>query len=374
MGQPGNRHHWDIGEVLDRTDLAALLDQYAQPTNTSRGRRWHCPVPEHTDSRASVTMHTDGRGHERWRCWSGDDTHRGDAIDLIMVTRRSTRLEAIETLAQYAGMQPGQPAPPLRRRRPQAPTRLTPLDPAVVRYVHACAERLWQPDTLPVRQWLHRRGFTKEVLQANLIGADPGRHWMRRPSGLPRGDRLAAVFPALALNGTVRYCQTRYLEPLPDGPKFDNPAGSMGSNPRLAWTKPVGTRRPGTLIVCEGIPDAITAAQYGFRSAAVLGAQYPDRNVANRLASAAEREHLELLAIVDADPAGRTFGERLGDLIAESGLELQVIEPPNEGQDLNDWARANDRWADWIEPSFNSQTPASRPAPIPRPSLEVPTP
>lgn len=148
----------------------------------------------------------------------------------------------------------------------------------------------------------------------------------------------------------------------------------MGSNPRLAWTQSVGTRRPGTLIVCEGIPDAITAAQYGFRSAAVLGAQYPDRNVANRLAGAAEREHLELVAIVDADPAGRTFGERLGDLIAESGVELQVIEPPIEGQDLNDWARATDRWADWIEPALDPQPAATRSEPTPRPTVEVPTP
>ena len=80
-GQPHRR--WEIDDVLARTDLARLLDELAQPaTHAVRGRRWHCPVPDHPDHRASVTMHTDHRGHERWRCWSGDDTHRGDAIDL----------------------------------------------------------------------------------------------------------------------------------------------------------------------------------------------------------------------------------------------------------------------------------------------------
>ena len=64
---------WPIDEILARTDLAALLDEFAQPAQ--RGRRWHCPLTEHDDHHASVTMRRDHRGHERWRCWSGD--HRG---------------------------------------------------------------------------------------------------------------------------------------------------------------------------------------------------------------------------------------------------------------------------------------------------------
>ena len=80
---PERRPRWDIDDVLARTDLAHLLDDYATPAaHDLRNRRWHCPDPVHDDQRASVTMHVDHRGHERWRCWSGD--HRGDAIDLLV--------------------------------------------------------------------------------------------------------------------------------------------------------------------------------------------------------------------------------------------------------------------------------------------------
>ncbi|MGE3449536.1 MAG: hypothetical protein AB7H92_18365, partial [Microbacteriaceae bacterium] len=254
------RARWRIDDVLDHADLAALLDEIAQPaTYNVRGRRWHCPLPEHDDHHASVTMHTDHRGHERWRCWSGDDTHRGDAIDLIAATQRLSRAEAIDWIAQRAGMTPDQPLPePSRKSRPVRPTHV-PLDPAVGRYAAACQRILWRPAGRPVKEWLHGRGFSDELLAANHVGADPGRRMMRRRRGLPYGNSIAAVFPALDPDGNIQYLQARYLDP-GDGPKYDNPAATLGSNPRLAWTRPVGAARPGLLVVCEGIPDALTAA------------------------------------------------------------------------------------------------------------------
>ena len=368
-------HRWDIGEVLDRTDLAALLEEHSDSIGTPRGRRWRCPVPDHPDNHASVSMYTDSRGHQRWRCWSGDDTHRGDAIDLVMVTRRVDRGAAIEHLASRAGLRPNEPLPPPLPRKATQPSGPRPLSPDVVRYVAKCADRLWQPDMLPVRKWLADRGFTKDVIVANHVGADPGRRHMSRASGLPRGDGPAAVFPALDPNGVVRYAQTRYLRPSPGGPKFDNPSTSMGSNPRLAWTTPTGDdRRPGTLIVCEGIPDALTAAQHGFRATGVLGSQYPDHSVATRLATYAERGDLTIVAVIDSDNAGRTFGQRLGELIAESGIDLQIVEPPTPGHDLNDWACESPDWADWIAPAIRVDRTIDLQDHEPTTALEVTTP
>ncbi len=350
MAEPRNQH-FDIAEVLARTDLRELLDQYAEPTTTAWGRRWHCPVPDHPDSRASVTMHVDGRGHERWRCWSGDDTHRGDAIDLIQVAHRTDRTMAIEHLAHRSGMHLGQPLPPPRPRRPRASGEPKPLDPAVARYVNACAEYLWHPDMIRVRQWLHARGFTKETLLENRLGADPGRNVMSRRTGLPRGESMAATFPALDRNGQITYVQTRYLQPRPDGPKYENPRQSLGANPRVAWPKITGEVRPGVLVVCEGIPDALVAAQAGFAAAGILGSQAPDATVAATLIDHAQQKRITIAGIVDADPAGRRWGERLGELIADAGHSIELIEPPDDGVDLNDWALADPNWADWVTPT-----------------------
>lgn len=343
-GRGGERRpRWDIDDVLARTDLAALLDQIAQPaTHNVRGRRWHCPMPDHDDHHASVTMHSDHRGHERWRCWSGDQTHRGDAIDLVAATQHLSRGDAIGWLADRAGMRPDQPLPAPTRKRPARPA-IVPLNPAVVRYAQACERILWSAGGQPVRDWLARRGFDEATIRANHLGADPGRARMRRSRGLPYGSGVAATFPALGPGGDVRYVQARYLD-AGDGPKYDNPAAALGTNPRLAWTHtPTGGTQPGLLVVCEGIPDALTAAQAGYRAVGILGSQAPDQRVAAQLAAHAERSGDRIVAVVDADPAGRAAGDRLGNLLGEHGHDLTVVEPP-DGLDLNTWAGTHDGW------------------------------
>lgn len=343
------RPRWRIDDVLARTDLAALLDQLAEPaTHTTRGRRWHCPIPDHADRHASVTMHIDHRGHERWRCWSGDDTHRGDAIDLVVATRRYSRREAIDWLANRAHMLPDQPLPPPRPKTRPA-SAVVPLDPAVVHYAAACERILWTAAGRPVRGWLHQRGFDDDLLRANRVGADPGRRQLRRQRGLPFGASTAAVFPALDTRGNLRYLQARYLDPR-DGSKYDNPAAALGTNPRLAWTRCLQPPQPGVLLVCEGIPDALTAAGAGYQAVAILGAQAPDRTVAARLATHADRTGRTIVAVIDNDPAGRTWGENLARLVHSHAHTIAVLEPPDPGMDLNTWSLADHGWARSIDP------------------------
>src|SRR3954471_14238999 len=130
------RPSWTISDVLDRTDLAALLDDIAQPAARSGpGRRWHCPVAGHDDIHASVTMFRDRHGHERWRCWSAD--HRGDAVDLAMVVTGRDRADAVDWLATRAGMVPDQPLPAVPPRHPPSPVAVG-VSPLIERYVAAC--------------------------------------------------------------------------------------------------------------------------------------------------------------------------------------------------------------------------------------------
>jgi DNA primase len=334
---------WSITDILDRTDLAALLDEHTTATGEGHRRRWHCPVPDHDDHHASVTMAADAHGHQRWRCWSGDDTHRGDAIDLIMITQRTDRATAIEHLAQRAGLSLDEPLPPARPRpAPPRPAGPVPLHESVHRYVAACENVLWSRAGQPVREWLNGRGLNEETLRANRIGADPGHRMMRRPGGLPAGRSLAATFPALTPSGNLAYVQTRYLEPA-GGPKYENPASRLGANPRLAWTAPIQHADIGRLFVCEGIPDALTAAQQGLHAVAVLGAQTPDARVADAIADHCKQHGLGVVAVIDNDDAGRAWGTRLDALLAGRNIRLGVVEPPG-GLDLNAWALTDPAW------------------------------
>jgi DNA primase len=349
---------WRIDDVLERTDLGRLLDELAEPAEGAlRGRRWHCPLSTHDDRHPSVSMFTDHSGHQRWRCWSGDD-HRGDAIDLVMAVRRCSRVDAVGWLAGRLGLEPTDVSRQPRRPAPApAPQRqLRDPDPAVARYVEMCERMLWTVGGSAVRRWLTGRGFEDELLRVNHVGADPGRRLLPRRRGLPPGFAVAAVFPALDEGGAVRYVQARNLDP-GDGPKYLNPAAALAMNPRLAWTATVQASEPGVLVICEGIPDALSAAQAGYQAVAVLGSHAPDAAVALRLAMRARRDRSELVAIIDSDDAGRAWGNRLVALLLDHGHRLTVIEPAIPGGDLNSWAQRDPSWTATIEAQTRSTDP-----------------
>ena len=345
MGTP-REPRWTIDQVLDRTDLAALLDELAEPATRSAGpgRKWHCPMPYHEDHRASVTMFRDRAGHERWRCWSGD--HRGDAIDLVTATTGRDRPAAIDWLATRAGMHPDRPLPPAPPRRSTAPPAARVMDPLVARYVHACHRILHTTAGRPVLDWLHARGIDDTTITTNLLGADPGRTMMRRARGLPYGTGVAATFPVYGPGGALTYVQARYLHPDTTGRKYDNPAAALSPHPRLAF--PItATARSDITLVCEGMPDALTAAQAGFHAVGLLGAQTPDDTVAARLANNADNTATRLVLVCDPDPAGRRVAETLVPLLEECGHHAAVLTPP-DGLDLNDWAARCPGWPDLV--------------------------
>jgi DNA primase len=342
--EPRTRQGWRIGDVLDRTDLGALLDELAEPTGRlGPGRRWHCPLPDHDDHRASVSMHRDHHGHERWRCWSGD--HRGDAVDLVIATTGRTRADAVDWLATRAGMIPDRALPPIRRKQTPpsaAPARV--MDPVVARYANYCATLLDTPTGAPVRAWLHARGITDQTIAANRIGVDPGRSTVTRRRGLPYGAGVAATFPAFDVAGEITYVQSRYLHPDVVGRKYDNPSAALAPHPRLAFPAMTGEHRGGLLAVCEGIPDALIATQAGYTAVALLGAQTPDESVAIRIADHARRHPLDVTLVCDPDPAGRRVADVLAPLLAGRGADPLVVTPP-DGLDLNAWALADPGWA-----------------------------
>jgi DNA primase len=353
-----DRQHWPIDQVLDRTELSAVLDELAEPASRSMGpgRKWHCPMPYHEDHRASVTMFRDRSGHERWRCWSGD--HRGDAIDLVIAATGRDRTDAVEWLASRAGMHPDRPLPPPRPKQSTAPPAARAMDPLVARYVHACHRVLHASAGQPVRDWLHARGIDDHTITANLIGADPGRTMMRRSRGLPYGAAVAATFPVYGPAGNLSYVQARYLDPDTAGRKYDNPAAALAPHPRLAFPIATTAHRSDVTLVCEGMPDALTAAQAGFTAVGLLGAQTPDDSVAARLANHAANTDTRLVLVCDPDPAGRRVAETLVPLLEGCGHTAHVVTPP-DGFDLNDWASHHPAWPDEIRTAITIAAPST---------------
>ena len=152
-----------------------------------------------------------------------------------------------------------------------------------------------------------------------------------------------------ARSGTSK---TRALEPRPGYGKYDNPAAALAPNRRLTWTVPPSPAQPGQLLICEGIPDALIAAQAGYQSVGLLGTNALDPTVAMRIANIATRDALEVTIITDNDESGvgEHLGEQLSAELSKYDCGVTVLEPP-DGHDLTTWSLRDHTWSRAVGPS-----------------------
>ena len=332
--------NYDRDEVLARTDLRQLADEHLGP-HKGRGlsASWPCPHPGHgnqTGRTPPVTIYA-RNGIDRWHCHACGGG--GTAADLLMHVDGLRFAEALEQLAKRIGVEVDREFAPARR---EAPTVVRadedPLQPspAIEEHVAACEAYLWSADGGAMRHWLARRGFTDEALHANRVGADPGPRALPRIPGLPRGGP-AVTFPVLDAERRAVYLQARYLTPR-DGRKYANPSTALaGPSPRVAvMVTPGEPMKDAPVLVCEGIPDALSVAQSGFRAAAVLGAGLPDQRVATSLAKQFGTDRLVIA--FDADNRGQLGSTRLAELLRRAGADrVAELAVPAAYNDLNGW-------------------------------------
>jgi hypothetical protein len=160
-----------------------------------------------------------------------------------------------------------------------------------------------------------------------------------RTRGLPRGGP-AIVLPVLDDKDRAVYLQVRYLQPR--GRRYENPAASLvGVSPRIAELRTARSAADDNLVlVCEGMPDALTAAQLGIRAVSVLGAGLPNNATAQALAGRFASEHLVLA--FDADGAGTAGAERLVELLGEpTSNRVSTLTVPARYGDLNAWLQGS---------------------------------
>ena len=163
------------------------------------------------------------------------------------------------------------------------------MDPAVERYVRICAAVLWGPQGRPVRDWLHGRGFDEATIAPTCSAATPAASCCAANAASPTARCPRRRSRRSARPARSRFVQARYLDVDTAGRKYDNPAAALAPTRASRSPRPPTPPRWPWLVVCEGMPDALTAAQAGYRAVGLLGAQAPDESVAARVASYAER-------------------------------------------------------------------------------------
>ena len=81
------------------------------------------------------------------------------------------------------------------------------------------------------------------------------------------------------------------------------------------------------LLVCEGMPDALTAAQAGFPAVGLLGAHTPDEESPPGSPTTPPTPTAEIVLVCDPDPAGRRVADVLAPLLEQHGQVPSVVEP-----------------------------------------------
>ncbi|MGQ0433089.1 MAG: toprim domain-containing protein [Microthrixaceae bacterium] len=190
-----------------------------------------------------------------------------------------------------------------------------------------------------MRDWLSARRLGEEVLRVNRVGADPGPSHLTRAFGLAHGG-LGAVFPVLDEDSRAIYAQLRYLHPETAGPKYANPTREIARRPDLALVRTPKDSATTRVIVCEGLPDALSAAQAGSRAVAILGTGADAARAAAEIHGRFPSNRLVIA--MDADEAGQRAAQRL--VTALRGLDhhdMHLLEVPQQCGDLNGWLCGN---------------------------------
>ncbi|MCC7078654.1 MAG: AAA family ATPase [Acidimicrobiia bacterium] len=377
-------------EILRRADLRAVLTELTDSAPQRQGAReyWRCPFHDGQTGKTQPLSMDIKDGIGLWRCQTCGEG--GTAIDLFMRTQRVDFMEALRLVARAAGTERDLEAdlyqgpsttPPQSRSRDAAPSpgrkakpdRLDDPHPtaaalgAIDAYVTACQHILWSEGGRPALEWLRRRGLTDETIRTNRLGADLGSPMPERVPGIPRPQGPGAVFPILDSHGRAIYLQIRngITETGPRsraGNKYLNPrADEFGRCPRACWPKTTGPTRADTadvVLICEGLPDTLTAAQAGFKAVGLLGTGHSANTEG---AASIVRRHVTeklVLALDNDDPAERAL-PKLAAALHEASANQRTwrLHLPTGVNDLNDWHLQDSDFADHLAAAVRRASP-----------------
>lgn len=372
----------DIEKLLDHIDIVALANHLGADLQ-KKGREWRGICPLHTgadnETAFQVSVNNDRRGY--WRCWTGCDTG-GDAIDLARQAKNMGFIEAVEYLANYAGItledigitQETTQAYEKRKRY------IAILDLAA----HYFAVQLWSEKGQHCLEYARSRGFSDDGLRMagwGFADGSTGLHdyllqngadlSLARTMGLIRADNRAftangngdkvspdgwLVYPHSEWsNAKVRKCEICDAETwhhdqccLRHNPDFSHLQGVIYLSARTLSLEPEGGDKsrnlpgkrqlykaeiPGMreIILCEGPADAESYRQMGFSAWALCGlGQLPERDY--RLL----KQRPVVYLAFDGDEAGR---EKQNQLAPKFGPLAMLVMPIEGYKDANDFYR-----------------------------------
>lgn len=273
----------------------------------------------------------------------------GDVFSFVQKTRNIGFREALELLADRAGVELGSLTPEERRRQSDGRRTRKVLEAAVALFQRGLGSAAGRSSL----SYLRGRGFTDATLKSfdlGFIPTDFRRVLLDAGVGAPAldgagftgafGGRIA--FGIRDAHGAIVGFGARRLEGSDDGPKYvntrDTPHFSKG---RLLYGLDKASRtlaQTRRVVVMEGYTDVMMAHQAGLHEAvATMGTSFT-------------KDHLRLLKgrvgnlvlVFDGDEPGQQAAERAVRMALEQGMECRVVLLPSDS-DPCEWFSAHRR-------------------------------
>jgi len=342
-----------LDELRGQISMVELVGRSVQLKKRGRDH-WGC-CPFHGEKTPSFKVSEDRDDYHCFGCGA-----HGSAFDFVMNTEGLSFPEAIERLADMAGMQVPEVAPEDRQKADRM-TRLAEACEAAAKWF---ASQLHGAAGSEAQDYLHRRGVGEKAVEEFRLGYAPDRNDGLKSALLERGFTEAELIEAGLIarpdDGRASYdrFRNRLIFPIADrrgrviafggralgearAKYLNSPETPLFSKSRTLYNHAMArgaARDAGTVVVAEGYMDVIALAEAGVRHAvAPLGTAVTEEQIGLLWQMSAEP-----VLCLDGDAAGLRAAQRAAERalpLLKPGKSLRFALLP-EGLDPDDLIRA----------------------------------
>jgi len=337
----------EIEEIKDRLNIVDVISDYVRLKKAGANFKATCPFHHEKTPSFYVTP-----SRQIWHCFGCGQG--GDVIEFVKQIEQLTFPEALEKLAQRAGIQ-------LQRTFTTTPTVAPDKKPMLYRANELAVlffEKVLETSKSaePARKYLKKRKLIETTRKTFRLGYSP-EAWdelikFMGKKGFPPEDLVDAglagraesgkfydrfrgrlMFPILDLAGKVVGFTGRLIEKKDDVAKYINSSDSPIYNKSRVlyglYQARAAIREAGSVVIVEGNMDVAKSHQAGVK------------NVVAASGTALTAEHLKLLSrfterfifSFDRDPAGKQAGERAVRLALQQGADVSMARLPDGYKD-----------------------------------------
>ncbi len=342
-----------LEELKLRNNIEEVIGRVVTLKRAGSNLVGNCPF--HSERTPSFTVFPATSSYYCFGCGAG-----GDVVTFVMQSENLEYREAIEFLAKRAGIKIEET---YENRKPEEPTvkrdRLLEINKEAARFFY---KALLSPSGANARAYLEKRGFNSTTIKRFGIGFAPDVPYKaplcelliekgftpleirtaflggisQKTERLYDMFRNRIMFPVFDVNGEVVAFSGRRLNEN-DERKYVNTSDTpVFKKSRVLFALNFAKNsESGTLILCEGAPDAIAMHQAGFDNAiATLG-------------TAITPEHARIIArycrtvylAYDIDKAGRKATLKGIDLLNQVGVDTKIINLGSEAKDPDEYIK-----------------------------------